>query len=144
MSQSSTAADALHSSPFFAELPSEAIEEILSVAQPASFEPGSMIVQEGDPADGMYIVVAGTAEVDVGGRFHRLKAGEFFGEMALITSSKRLATVQATEPVEALKIPAEEFRALLNRRPEIAIAMLAGVIQRLREVEQRVDAWMGT
>jgi CRP-like cAMP-binding protein len=144
MSQSSTAADALHSSPFFAELPSEAIEEILSVAQPASFEPGSMIVQEGDAADGMYIVVAGTAEVDVGGRFHRLKAGEFFGEMALITSSKRLATVQATEPVEALKIPAEEFRALLNRRPEIAIAMLAGVIQRLREVEQRVDAWMGT
>jgi CRP-like cAMP-binding protein len=144
MSQSSTAADALHSSPFFAELPSEAIEEILSVAQPASFEPGSMIVQEGDAADGMYIVVAGTAEVDVGGRFHRLKAGEFFGEMALITSSKRLATVQATEPVEALKIPAEEFRALLHRRPEIAIAMLAGVIQRLREVEQRVDAWMGT
>ncbi|MFL5736152.1 MAG: cyclic nucleotide-binding domain-containing protein [Actinomycetota bacterium] len=144
MSQSSTAADALHSSPFFAELPSEAIEEILSVAQPASFEPGSTIVEEGDAADGMYIVVAGTAEVDVGGRFHRLKAGEFFGEMALITSSKRLATVKATEPVEALKIPAEEFRALLNRRPEIAIAMLAGVIQRLREVEQRVDAWMGT
>jgi CRP-like cAMP-binding protein len=144
MSQSSTAADALHSSPFFAELPSDAIEEILSVAQPASFEPGSTIVEEGDAADGMYIVVAGTAEVDVGGRFHRLKAGEFFGEMALITSSKRLATVKATEPVEALKIPAEEFRALLNRRPEIAIAMLAGVIQRLREVEQRVDAWMGT
>jgi CRP-like cAMP-binding protein len=144
MSQSSTAADALQSSPFFAELPSEAIEEILSVAQPASFDPGSTIVEEGDAADGMYVVVAGTAEVDVGGRFHRLKAGEFFGEMALITSSKRLATVKATEPVEALKIPAEEFRALLNRRPEIAIAMLAGVIQRLREVEQRVDAWMGT
>jgi len=144
MSQSSTAADALRSSPFFAELPAEAIEEILSVAQPASFEPGSAIVEEGDPGDGMFIVVGGTAEVDVGGRFHRLKAGEFFGEMALITASKRLATVKATEPVEALKIPAEEFRALLNRRPEIAIAMLAGVVQRLREVEQRVDAWMGT
>jgi len=52
--------------------------------------------------------------------------------------------VKATEHVEALKVPAEEFRELLNRRPEIAIAMLAGVIQRLREVEQRVDAWMGT
>jgi CRP-like cAMP-binding protein len=144
MSQSATGADALRSSPFFAELPADAMDEIMSVAQPASFEPGSQIVAEGDAADGMYIMVAGTAEVDVGGRFHRLKAGDFFGEMALITSSKRLATVKATASVEALKIPAEEFRALLNRRPEIAIAMLSGVVQRLREVEQRVDAWMST
>ena len=144
MSDSPTAADALRSSPFFAELHPEAIDEILSVAQPATFEAGSSIVEEGDAADGMYIVVAGTAEVDVGGRFHRLKAGDFFGEMALITASKRLATVKAAEHVEALKVPAGEFRELLNRRPEIAIAMLAGVIQRLREVEQRVDAWMGT
>jgi CRP-like cAMP-binding protein len=144
MSETSTAADALRSSPFFAELPADAIEEILSVAEPASFDAGSTIVEEGDPGDGMYIVVGGTAEVDVGGRFHRLKAGEFFGEMALFTSSRRLATVKASEPVEALKIPAQQFRELLNRRPEIAIAMLAGVIQRLREVEQRVDAWMGT
>ena len=144
MSQSSTAAGALRSSPFFAELSAGAMEEIVSVAQPASFEPGSTIVAEGDAADGMYVVASGTAEVDVGGRFHRLTSGDFFGEMALITSSKRLATVKATERVEALKIPAEEFRELLNRRPEIAIAMLAGVVQRLREVEQRVDAWMST
>jgi CRP-like cAMP-binding protein len=52
--------------------------------------------------------------------------------------------VKATEVVEALKIPAEEFRTLLHRRPEIAIAMLQAVVQRLREVEQRIDAWMGT
>jgi CPA2 family monovalent cation:H+ antiporter-2 len=144
MSESATAANALRSSPFFAELPDEAIEEILSVAQPASFGPGQAIVEEGDAGDGMYIVVGGTAEVDVGGRFHRLKPGEFFGEMALITASKRLATVKATEAVEALKISADDFRALLHQRPEIAIAMLQAVVQRLREVEQRVDAWMGT
>jgi CRP-like cAMP-binding protein len=144
MSDTSTAAGALRGSPFFAELPDDAIQEILNVAQPSSFDAGQAIVEEGDAGDGMYVVVSGTAEVDVGGRFHRLKAGDFFGEMALITESTRLATVKATDHVEGLKIPAEEFRALLQRRPEIAIAMLEAVVQRLREVEQRVDAWMGT
>src|SRR5947207_15275479 len=115
MSQSPTASDALRSSPFFAELHPEAIDEILNVAQPATFEAGSSIVEEGDTADGMYIVVAGPAEVDVGGRFHRLKAGDFFGEMALITASKRLATGKATEHREALKVHAEELRKLPNR-----------------------------
>ena len=75
------------------------------MGQPVSFDPGQAIVEHGDAGDGMFIIVSGTAKVDVGGRFHKLTTGNFFGEMALVSAGKRMATVKAVEPVEALKIP---------------------------------------
>jgi CRP-like cAMP-binding protein len=56
---------------------------------------------------------------------------------------KRLATVKAIEPVEALKIPAARFQELLLDHPSLALAMMKTLVERLREVEERIDAWMG-
>ncbi len=92
----------------------------------------------------MYLITAGVAEVDVGGRFHRLGPGEFFGEMALISQGKRMATVKATEAVEALRIPVDAFQSFLLDHPSVAISMMKALVARLREVEQRIDAWMAT
>jgi CRP-like cAMP-binding protein len=134
--------NALQQAPFFAGLPVEELEAIARVGGTVAFEPGATIVAEGDAGDGMYVVLSGTAEVDVGGRFHRLTQGDFFGEMALISSRKRIATVKAADRVEALKIPADAFRSFLLEHPSVAISMLQEIVDRLREVEQRVDAWM--
>ena len=142
MDESGIEMEALRKTPFFAELSSEDLQDVLRVGEPASFEPGQAIVEQGDPADGMYILTAGAAEVDVGGRFHRLKAGDLFGEMALISPSRRMATVKAVESVAALKIPAEEFRSFMLAHPNVAVSMLRAVVERLRKVEQRIDAWM--
>ena len=87
------------------------------MGQPVSFDPGEPIVEQGDAGDGMYIIVSGTAEVDVGGRFHKLTTGNFFGEMALVSAGKRMATVKAVGSVEALKIPAEGFQTFLHAHP---------------------------
>jgi monovalent cation:H+ antiporter-2, CPA2 family len=144
MSDSTVEAQALQSAPFFAGLSSEDLQGILRVAQPVSFEPGQSMVRQGDAGDGMYIIVAGSAEVDVGGRFHKLTTGHFFGEMALITAGKRMATVKAVEAVDALKIPAEEFQSFLLEHPGVALSMLKSIVERLREVEQRIDAWMAS
>jgi CRP-like cAMP-binding protein len=135
---------ALQGAPFFAGLSAEDIGGILQVGRPASFEPGQSIVEQGDPGDGMYIIVSGTAEVDVGGRFHKLTTGDFFGEMALFTTGKRMATVKAVETVRALKIPADGFQSFLLERPAVALSMLQAIVDRLREVEQRIDAWMAS
>jgi CRP/FNR family cyclic AMP-dependent transcriptional regulator len=135
---------ALQGAPFFAGLSPEDIGGILQVGRPASFEPGQAIVEQGDPGDGMYIIVSGTAEVDVGGRFHKLATGDFFGEMALFTTGKRMATVKAVETVRALKIPADGFQSFLLERPAVALSMLQAIVDRLREVEQRIDAWMAS
>jgi CRP-like cAMP-binding protein len=135
---------ALQGAPFFAGLSPEDIEGIVEVGRPVTFEPGQAMVEQGDAGDGMYIVVSGTAEVDVGGRFHKLTTGDFFGEMALFTTGKRMATVKAVETVRALKIPADGFQSFLLERPAVALSMLQSIVDRLREVEQRIDAWMAS
>jgi CRP-like cAMP-binding protein len=142
MSGSTIETQALQNTPFFSGLPPEDIDGIIQVGQPVSFAAGDAIVSEGEQGDGMYIVVSGTAEVDVGGRFHKLSTGDFFGEMALVSAGKRMATVKATSPVEALKIPADAFQGFLLEHPRCAILMMRALVDRLREVEQRIDAWM--
>ena len=144
MSGSTVGAEALRGAPFFAGLSPDDLEGILRVGRPVSFEAGQAMVEQGEPGDGMYIIVAGSAEVDVGGRFHTLTTGHFFGEMALITAGKRMATVKAVEHVEALKIPADEFQSFLLEHPGVALSMLKAIVERLREVEQRLDAWMAS
>ena len=62
--------------------------------------------------------------------------------MALIAPGPRMATVKAVQPVEALTIPADEFRSFLLDHPTVALSMMKALVIRLREVEQRIDAWM--
>jgi Na+:H+ antiporter len=134
---------ALERMPLFAGLDREHLEDVLAVGRRVSFEPGQAIVERGDPGDAMYIVVDGAAEVDVGGRFHRLGRGDFFGEMAVLAGKPREATVKAVEPVEALRIAADEFQAFLSTNPRVAVGMLKSLVERLREVQDRLDTWIG-
>jgi CRP/FNR family transcriptional regulator, cyclic AMP receptor protein len=134
---------ALERTPLFAGLDREHLEDVVAVGQRVSYDPGQAIVERGDQGDAMYIVVDGAAEVDVGGRYHRLERGDFFGEMAVLAGKPREATVKAVEPLVALRIPAEEFQAFLAGNPQIAVEMLKSLVERLREVQDRLDTWVG-
>jgi CRP-like cAMP-binding protein len=134
---------ALERTPLFAGLDRERLEDVLAVGRRVSFEAGQAIVERGDPGDAMYIVVGVAAEVDVGGRFHRLERGDFFGEMAVLAGKPREATVKAVEPVEALRIAADDFQAFLAANPQVAVGMLKSLVERLREVQDRLDTWIG-
>ncbi len=135
---------ALRHGVLFQEIEDDALDGILQVGREASFGAGEPIFEAGDAPNGMYVVLEGEAQVDVGGRFHRLKAGDFFGEMGLLTSDRRMATVRAVEPVRALQIETDAFQQYLLEHPQVAVSMLRAVVHRLREVEQRIDAWMGS
>jgi CRP-like cAMP-binding protein len=134
---------ALEHAPLFAGLDREQLEKVLATGHRASFEPGQAIVERGDPGDAMYIIMSGAAEVDVGGRFHRLEQGAFFGEMAVLAGKRREATVKAVEHVEALRIPADDLQAFLLENPRVAVGMLKSLVERLREVQDRLDTWIG-
>jgi CRP-like cAMP-binding protein len=133
----------LERAPLFAGLDREHLEDVLAVGRRVSFQPGQNIVERGDPGDAMYILVGGAAEVDVGGRYHRLERGDFFGEMAVLAGERREATVKAVEPVEALRIPADDLQAFLSDNPQVAVGMLKSLVERLREVQDRLDTWIG-
>jgi CRP-like cAMP-binding protein len=133
---------ALQNTRFFGDLSPEDLQAVMNCGHRVSFDADQAIVEEGDSADGMYVITGGEARVDVGGRFHILKAGDFFGEMALIAPGRRMATVKAVGAVEALQIPADDFQSFLLDHPSVALSMLKAIVLRLREVEQRIDAWM--
>jgi CRP/FNR family cyclic AMP-dependent transcriptional regulator len=133
---------ALQSSELFSWMLQGNVDVLLRIGHEVSFALDEAIFEAGDEGAGVFVVLEVEAEVEVGGRFHRLKPGDFFGEMSLLAPAKRMATVRATQPVRALKIPQDAFQNLLLEHPWIALSMLKELVLRLREAEQRIDAWM--
>jgi CRP-like cAMP-binding protein len=79
-----------------------------------SWHAGEVIIRQGDSGDRFYVIDAGTVAVDVDGVFRReLAAGEFFGEVALLTDSPRTATITAKTDVKLFSLSKEDFKETL-------------------------------
>ena len=109
----------------------EAIAAILETREIAA---GSELFREGEPGDGLFLVVAG--EIDVVKRgprgersLARLGAGGVLGEMSLITSDARSATGRATLDTRVLRLPAQRFRALLEGGSTAALKIAAAIAE---------------
>ena len=89
------------------------------------------IVRQGSNGTALYIVLSGAARVERDGeRLGGVKAGDFFGELALIEEHPRSATIVAVDETECLGFTRWEFTALLDEHPEIAVPMLHALIRR--------------
>lgn len=109
----------------FAELSIEDLNELAERLERAPFSKGETITREGADAHHLYIILGGSISVRVGGleekrEVGRLKTGEFFGEMALLTGERRSASCIALEEVDCYRLDAEAFRSLLARHPDLA------------------------
>jgi CRP-like cAMP-binding protein len=135
--------EALRKVPFFEDLTPEDLERIATIGQRLSFQPGQTIVARDDVGGGLYVLLSGSATVQAGGKTHQLGPGQFFGEMALLGRRPRSATVTAEEPVEVLTVEAMYFRPFLIKNPSVAVTILEGVVERLREVQDRIDDQAG-
>ncbi len=114
----------LRSVPLFAALPDEAISAIAAQTRPEICDPGQDVVRQGEPGDRMYVVDDGRLEVFVEGpggerRVATLEAGDFFGEMALLSDAPRNATVRAATPSRLFALTSRDLSALLERHPSI-------------------------
>lgn len=77
---------------------------------------GVTVVREGERAGDFYVLLQGEALVEQGGEpVSTVEPGDFFGEVALVTRTRRTATVTTTEPSTLLAIDEPEFRDLLAR-----------------------------
>ncbi|MDR7545062.1 MAG: cyclic nucleotide-binding domain-containing protein [Armatimonadota bacterium] len=98
------------------------------------YEPGAVIVRQGDPGLGFFLIRDGRVQVSHDGHVIReLGPGEFFGEMALMEERPRSATVTAKTQTTCLQLVRWDFRALLKEHPDLAVRMLEVVVRRLRE-----------
>ena len=109
------------------------LADVLRTAQVVEFKPNDTLIAEGAEDDPVYLVRSGSVTVSrrIAGKdmvLAYLPAGNYVGEMAMLTKSKRSATVKAAVATEAIKIDSAAFRALIDRVPELR-----------REVEDRLE-----
>jgi CRP-like cAMP-binding protein len=131
--------EALRKVPFFSELTPADLERIARIGERRSYAPGDAIVTRDTATLGLFIILSGTVTLEAGGKTHTLGPGAFFGEMALLGGTRRSATVTASEPVEAMAIETIYFRPFLIQNPSLAVTVLEGVVERLREVQERLE-----
>ncbi len=99
--------------PLFARLDALSVSRITSLLHARVVAPGMEIVRRGEPAKAMYFIAVGEVEVDLPQGAQRLRDGEFFGEMALLRHSERLATVRAITRCRLLVLNAGDFHQLV-------------------------------
>jgi voltage-gated potassium channel len=118
--------------PLFADLGERALERIAELSTEFEASAGWVLVEVGQPGSGMFVLEEGTVEVQTpDGRQWELGAGEFFGELALLTDHPRNARIRAKTSVRCLAISRTDFSKLLEEEPEIAVAMLPKIAQRV-------------
>ena len=100
----------LRSQPLFAELPGPAIEALAASLTPVELPAGSVLIRQGDPGDAYYAIAAGELDVQQDGRFlRRCGRGEGIGEIALLHSIPRTATVIAHSAATVYQLNREPF-----------------------------------
>jgi trk system potassium uptake protein TrkA len=84
------------------------------------------------------VIVDGEADVRRGARkLATLRAGGFFGEIALVTGSPRTATVTTGTPMRALVIASRDFRQLLQDAPDLQLKVLEEIGRRLEQLSSQ-------
>jgi CRP/FNR family transcriptional regulator len=140
-----TSAGLLRSVPLFADLEEDELERFSQVAVPRSIPAGNRVFHEGDSSDACYIVREGKFRVT---REHSdgraitlatLGPGEVFGELAMLDGDTRSASAEALTDGELLALPANDVRSLLARHPDISVKLVAALVRRLREANERIS-----
>ncbi len=119
--------------PLFSHLPSRQLRKLLRSTTEMRVEPDTMIVRERARTTTLYVLLEGTVKVVRGGRtISRLKAGEYFGEIALIDGRPRSASVVAETPVRCLALQQDALRKLVRTDPDVSWTLLQSLAARLR------------
>jgi HEAT repeat protein len=125
--------------PIFADLTPEDLQQVARSAGEQWYPDETVIFHQGDEGNVMFIIVNGHVQVirSVDGKdqvLARRGPGEFVGEMAIIESAPRSATLLTQGEVRMLAIEGDTFKQILRERPEVSLAVLRSVSRRLREM----------
>jgi CRP/FNR family cyclic AMP-dependent transcriptional regulator len=143
-------ADRVRNVPLFSGLTPPEIESILGISRYIAFAPGTHLMRQGQPADGVLILESGAADVlsalPGGGALTlaSVGAGCVLGEMALLDAGVRSATVVARTPVDGYWIDRDGFRMLLTQRNSAVFTVQGRITlalcERLRDLNAKIVA----
>lgn len=131
--------------PLFKDAPERALEVAASVVQLRRYESQTVIFQEGDVGEALYIIAGGLvklSKVDLGGyekTLAILQPPEFFGEMALLGDKRRNATAVALGELRAYLLFADDFNRLIQTYSAISLNLTTTLAQRLRGMDDEAQ-----
>jgi len=131
--------------PMFSGLSPEDLEKIAEVAEEFLYFNEDLLCSEGEPGNTLFIIATGKVDVvkktgDTQSVIATRNEGEFVGEMAILESAPRSATLKAKGNVRVLVIDGDAFHAILFDRPEVAVAVLRNMSTRVRELNEMIRA----
>jgi hypothetical protein len=129
--------------PMFSKLDPVDLEKVAEVAEEQLFSDQSLLCSEGEQGNTMFIIASGSVDVvkkSSNGEtvLATTSAGGFVGEMAILESAPRSATLRARGDARVLVIDGDAFTAILHDRPDVAISVLRQMSTRVRELNAKV------
>ncbi len=130
----------------FGEMLAEELDDLTTLAQIKKLTKDTTVFHAGDPADAVFVVASGRVKVVItssdGKEFILtvLGAGQVFGEMALLESAPRSASVVTLSAVELLVINRNDFQRLLDSNPRISQRLMAILSRRLRRANTKMES----
>jgi CRP/FNR family transcriptional regulator, cyclic AMP receptor protein len=132
--------DLLRQVPIFSGLGRRELERLAGSMKERTFAKGDTVTTEGRGGVGFFVIEDGEARVTVHDeeRSH-LGAGDYFGEIALITESDRTATITAETDLRCWGMTMWDFRPLVETNASIAWQLLQSLAKKLREAERAAE-----
>jgi CRP/FNR family cyclic AMP-dependent transcriptional regulator len=135
--------DSLRAIPLFGRVAETDLEELAQHLIERRFPKNATVVEEGLPGDYMYVIRQGRAKVTKSSEDGRekimnfLETGSFFGDMALLGDETRSASVKTLEDSVLLALSRRDFIDLLRQSPDLSLAVIAELANRLRETNEQ-------
>ncbi len=125
--------DVLKKVPLFSGLDDRELQEIAAQMRERRFAAGDTVTQEGAGGAGFFVVEQGEADVSVAGDVRgSIGAGDYFGEIALLTGSDRTATITARTDMVCWGMTPWDFRPLVESNSAIAWKLLTAMADKLK------------
>lgn len=129
----------LKTSALLRPVPTEVLAQLAARGREIHYDAGAVIFREGDPNQGVFLIVEGMVEVRKGRALDSMRhAGEGFGEMGLNEGEPHQFTAIASTHTHVLSVSNEDFFETVLDYPEVGLAMLRGFGKRMAELAQRI------
>jgi len=121
----------------FAACSKRDLSRIAALAEEIEVPAGRVLMRQGDPGREAFVIADGRAKATILGKMSAtLGPGECFGEMALLHSAPRSATVTAESDMRLLVLGSRQFSELIESVPLVGRRVMGALAERLREAER--------
>ncbi|MEO6208059.1 MAG: Crp/Fnr family transcriptional regulator [Candidatus Limnocylindrales bacterium] len=131
--------------PIFGGLEPAALERLAGFMRSRRFRRGEVIFHIGDPGDALFVILTGEVKISLPSEsgdeaiLATLRAGDVFGELALLDGAPRSASATAISPTESVVLPRDRFRELIATEAGVRDALLASIAGELRRLTRHVE-----